>query len=357
MKSSDVKKAVETCYRARRPFFLWGPPGVGKSDTLRQAAEELDVELRDVRATLLDPVDLRGLPMLKDVEVTPAYNEKLKDGSTHLVPPITVKQAHWATPDFLPYNMVSKGILFLDELNSAPQAVQAACYQLILDRRLGDYVLPDGWLVCAAGNRETDRAVTNRMPSALSNRLIHLHFDVDNNDWQRWALAADVMTEVIAFLRFRPALLHSFDATKNEKAFPTPRSWQFVSDLLKHSPRNGIEFEIIKGTVGEGAAAEFVGFLRIFRGLPNPDSVLMNPATAPVPDQTTKDGPATLWALCGALARKASEQTMPNLVAYANRLPDEFSVLLIRDSEQLCPDIRNTRAYIEWASKHASVLI
>lgn len=339
MKSSQVKQAIKTCYAARRPFFLWGQPGVGKSDTLRQTCEEIGreteaqgFELRDVRATLLDPVDLRGLPAPD---------------------PGDPRFVRWLTPDFLP--QTGAGILFLDELNSAPPATQAACYQLILDRQLGDYVLPDGWLVCAAGNRETDRAVTHRMPSPLSNRLIHLEFDVDAADWQRWALDADVMTEVIAFLRFRPGLLHSFDPAKNEKAFPTPRSWEFASDLLKQRPPAAVEFEMLKGTVGEGAAAELTGFLRIFRGLPNPDSVLMSPATAPIPEG--KDAPATMYALCGALARKASEQTMPNLVTYANRLPDEFSVLLIRDAEQLCPAIRNTRAYIDWASKHSDVLI
>lgn len=338
MKSNDVKQAVKLCYKARRPFFLHGAPGVGKSDTLRQAGNELDVEVRDIRATLLDPVDLRGLPTI-------AENE---DGSKF-------KQTLWAVPDFLP--TTGSGILFLDELNAAPQATQAACYQLILDRRLGDYTLPAGWLVCAAGNRETDRAVVHRMPSALANRLVHLDFDVDNDAWTQWALGADIMTEVIAFLRFRPALLHQFDPAKNEKAFPTPRSWQFVSDLLKKEPPQAVEFDLLRGTVGEGAAAELSGFLRVFRNLPNPDSVLMAPATAPVPDMRTKDGPATLYALCGALARKASEQTMPNLVVYANRLPDEFSVLVIRDAERQCPDVRNTRAYIDWASRHAEVLV
>jgi len=326
MKSSAVKKAIKTCYKARRPFFLWGQPGVGKSDTVRQAAEELQVELRDVRATLLDPVDLRGLPS--------------PDGG----------KVKWLIPDFLPQNGV--GMLFLDELNSAPPATQAACYQLILDRKLGDYELPDGWLVCAAGNRETDRAVTNRMPSPLSNRLIHMDFDVDQRDWEAWALGAGVMTETIAFLRFRPALLHQFDPTKNEKAFPTPRTWEFASDLLKQAPGEDIEFDMLKGTVGEGAAAELLSFLRIFRSLPNPDAVLMMPLTAPVPTD-----PATLYALCGALAAKASEQVMDRMCTYANRLPDEYSVLLIRDVVHRAPNSINTRGYIEWASKHADVLI
>lgn len=326
MKSSAVKKAVKICYKARRPFFLWGQPGVGKSDTIRQAAVELNIKLSDVRATLLDPVDLRGLPS--------------PDGN----------RVKWLTPDFLPAS--GAGILFLDELNSAPPATQAACYQLILDRKLGDYELPADWLVCAAGNRETDRAVTNRMPSPLSNRLVHLSFDIDQRDWEAWALDAGVMTETIAFLRFRPELLHQFDPVRNEKAFPTPRTWEFVSDILRQQPGDDIEFEMIKGTVGEGAASELLAFLRIFRSLPNPDAVLMAPATSAVPDDN-----ATLYALCGALAAKTSEQNMDRLCTYANRLPDEFSVLLIRDAVRRTPQVVNTRGYIEWASKHADVLI
>jgi hypothetical protein len=310
-----------------RPFFMHGSPGVGKSDTIRQIAADLGVELRDVRATLLDPVDLRGLPA--------------PDGDGGV---------RWLTPGFLPKS--GAGILFLDELNAAPQSTQAACYQLILDRGLGEYRLPDGWLVCAAGNRDTDRAVTNRMPTALSNRLIHFDFDVDVDDWIAWALAADVMTEVIAFIRFRRELLHAFDPTRNEKTFATPRTWQFVSDILKQQPPAAVEFEMIKGTVGEGAAVELMAFLKIFRGLPNPDAVLMTPATAAVPSD-----PATLYALCGALSRKASEQNMDRLVTYANRVPDEFSVLLIRDAVQFAPGVLNTRGYIEWASAHADVLV
>ena len=281
---------------------MWGPPGVGKSQVVAQVAAEEKLQLIDIRAVLLDPVDLRGLPHV--------------NGDN---------RAHWCQPDFLPRK--GKGILFLDELNAAPQLVQAACYQLVLDRKLGEYELPAGWTVIAAGNREGDRSVTNRMPSALANRFIHLHFEVDLDDWITWALSAGVQTELISFLRFRPALLHSFDPQKNEKAFPSPRSWEFISKTLAAKPAKDIEYELFCGTVGEGAAAE-------------------------VPSD-----PATLYAVCGALSHKASENTIDRLVQYANRLPAEFSVLLMRDCIRQAKEIVNTRPFIEWATAHKEVLI
>lgn len=327
MKATNIKKSLRVAIKTKQPCFLWGAPGIGKSNVVKQVADEQELQLTDVRAVLLDPVDLRGLPHV--------------NGDN---------RAHWCTPEFLPRE--GKGILFLDELNAAPQLVQAACYQLVLDRKLGEYTLPDGWVVVAAGNRETDKAVTSRMPSALANRFVHLNFEVDLGDWTQWALNNGIKTEIIAFLRFRPGLLHNFNPSNGEKAFPSPRSWEFVSNLLSANPEPEIEYELISGTVGEGAAAELLGFLKIFRNLPNPDVVLMSPENAPVPED-----PATLYAICGALARKASDNTIDRLCIYANRLPAEFSVLMIRDCVQGCPSVVNSRAFIEWASNHADVLI
>lgn len=324
MKPTAVKKALNSLLNVQQATFVWGPPGVGKSQVVRQIAEERGVDLVDLRAVLLDPVDLRGIPKIEGT------------------------RAIWCPPSFLPTK--GKGILFLDELNAAPASVQAGCYQLVLDRKLGEYTLPSGWSIIAAGNREADRAVTSRMPSALANRFVHLQFDVDLEDWVAWALQNKIKTEIIAFVRFRPGLLHSFDPAKNEKSFPTPRSWEFVSRALGTGLPSEIEFEVFSGTVGDGPAGELVGFLRIFRQLPSPDVILMSPKKADVP----KD-PATLYAICGALSARASDQTIKNIVTYANRIPPEFSVLMIRDCIQREKDLVNTRAFIEWASAHADV--
>lgn len=326
MKPSRIESALKTCISAKQPTFIWGPPGVGKSDVVAKVARDLKYTLIDIRAVLLDPVDLRGLPHIENGE------------------------AVWSPPGFLPKGK-GKYILFLDELNAAPPLVQAACYQLVLDRKIGEYELPKDAVVLAAGNRETDRAVTSRMPSPLANRFVHLDFDVDLDDWIGWGLNNGVRTEVLAFQRFRPGLLYNFDPKRNEKAFATPRSITFLSRLMDAS--NGeIDYDLTKGVVGEGYAAEFTGFLKIFRSLPDPDMVLMAPDKADVPTD-----PATLYAICGAVATKASEQNMKNVVKYANRLPVEFSVLLIRDCINRDDSLLKTRAFIEWTSKHSDVLI
>ena len=324
MKPTRISEALKTCIAAKRPVFLWGPPGVGKSEVVAQVATELKATLIDIRAVLLDPVDLRGLPHIENGE------------------------AVWSPPGFLPKGK-GKFILFLDELNAAPPLVQAACYQLVLDRKIGEYELPKDAVIVAAGNRDTDRAVTSRMPSPLANRFVHLDFDVDLDDWIQWGLANGVRTEVLAFQRFRPGLLYNFDPKRNEKAFATPRSVTFLSQLMDSGE---VDYDLMKGVVGEGYAAEFTGFLKIYQSLPDPDVVLMAPDKAEVPTD-----PATLYAICGAVARKASEQNMKNVVKYANRLPVEFSVLLIRDCVNRDDTLMKTRAFIEWTSRHSEVLV
>lgn len=327
MKPTQVKEALKTTIKAGLPCFIWGSPGVGKSEVVKQTAQELDLDLIDIRAVLLDPVDLRGLP-------------EVRDGLSF-----------WAPPSFWPRN--GKGVLFLDELNAAPPLVQAACYQLVLDRKIGEYCLPDGWIVIAAGNKETDRAVTSRMSSALASRFIHvLSFDVDMNDWITWGLANNIRPEILGFIRFRPGLLMAFDPQKNDKAFPCPRTWAYASRILDAKPNQGIEFELLSGIIGQGAATEFIGFLRIYRDLPDPDLILKDPAKGEIPDD-----PAILYALCGALSRRVTLKNSAQLIAYANRLPDEFSVLLVTDIGRINADILKTKAFVSWGIKHQDILL
>jgi MoxR-like ATPase len=204
VKPSEIFESLNGLIDARQTVFVWGGPGSGKSAVVKQLAKKRGLALRDIRVLLLDPVDLRGLPYLSD------------------------GRSKWATPDFLPQD--GEGILFLDELNAAPPMVQASCYQLVLDRKLGEYTLPEGWSIIAAGNRDSDRAVTNRMPTPLRNRFVHLDFEVDMQEWSQWAIQSAIRPEVIAFLRFRPNLLSVFDRDSN--VFPSPRSWEFVSNIL-----------------------------------------------------------------------------------------------------------------------------
>ncbi|MHC1710948.1 MAG: AAA family ATPase [Solidesulfovibrio sp.] len=327
MTPSHIARALQTLLPIRQPAFLWGPPGVGKSQVVAQTAARLGLELIDIRAVLLDPVDLRGLPQING------------DGRTH-----------WRAPAFLPTG--GKGILFLDELNAAPPLVQAACYQLILDRALGEYRLPKDWTVLAAGNRDQDRAVTHRMPSALANRFVHLEFEPDLDDWVAWAKDTGIRPEVIAFLRFRPALLHDFNPQLAARSFPTPRTWEFVSAMLGAAPTEVVELGLLQGAVGDGAALEFHGFLRRWRELPDTDTVLACPDTAPAPTD-----PAVAYAICEALGRKACAETMPALARYAARLPVEFGVLLMRDAVRQDRETAHTEAFAAWARENAEVLV
>jgi hypothetical protein len=292
---------------------------------VHQLAAEVRVALRDIRALLLDPVDLRGLPFIG------------KDG-----------RSQWATPDFLPQD--GEGILFLDELNAAPAMVQASCYQLVLDRKLGEYTLPEGWAIVAAGNRDSDRAATTRMPTPLRNRFVHLEFEVDLQEWSEWAIRVGLRPEVIAFLRFRPELLNAFDRDAN--AFPSPRSWEFVSRILNSKPDQSAEYELIAGAVGAGAGTEFGAFLRTFRELPNIDAILLNPNQEPVPENA-----AAQYAVASALAHCASDTNFDRICLYLNRLPTEFRVLCVRDATLREPAIRSTAGFIKFAVENHHVLM
>ncbi len=324
MKASAVLSALHALIAARQPTFIWGGPGLGKSDIVRQVAKEKSVALQDVRALLLDAVELRGLPYLSQDH-----------------------QAKWASPDFLPRS--GEGILFLDELNAAPPMVQAGCYQLVLDRKLGDYTLPERWSIIAAGNREGDRAVTSRMPTPLRNRFTHLNFEADMQEWCEWAIGAKIRPEVIAFIRFKPDLLSNFDRDAN--AFPSPRSWAFVSNILNQSPSSTIEHDLIAGTIGDGAATQFTAFLQTFRNLPNIDSILLNPDQEPVPDNA-----AAQFAVASALSYRATNTNFDRICKYIKRMPTEFSVLCVHDASRREPDVRHTAGYTQWAVENHHVI-
>jgi MoxR-like ATPase len=331
MKPSMLYEALLALIGERVPLHIWGPCGVGKSQIVFQVADDTQREFRDVRAGQLDPVDLRGLPR------------------------ITSLQTEWAPPKFLPTS--GKGILFLDELTSAPQMTQAACYQLVLDRRLGEYVLPDGWVVIAAGNPASERGVHFSMPRPLRNRFVHLNLEADLPEWCRWAVRAGIRSEIIAFLRFKPALLHDADATSDQNAWPTPRSWEMASNVLKGvAGKTGVwaaetEAQLLEGTIGQAATAEFVGFLRLFRQLPSIDEILLNPTSAPLPDE-----PSAQIAIATALGRAMSDQSAAKGLTYLDRMPTEMRVLAMRDAAARDRAITSTPEFVRFGIEHAEVI-
>ena len=245
----SIRKAIQT----RRPVFLWGPPGIGKSDIVKQIGQDAGRDVIDVRLALWEPTDIKGIPY---------YNA---DKGTMV----------WAPPSELPMDPESNAIIFLDELNSAPPAVQAAAYQLILNRRVGTYSLPKGVDIVAAGNREGDRGVTYRMPAPLANRFIHLEAKVDFDDFQEWAVMNDVHPEVVGYVGFAKQDLYDFDPKSPSKAFATPRSWVFVSDLLKDEDCDTDTLHnLIAGAVGDGLAVKFMAHRKIAGRLPKAIDIL-----------------------------------------------------------------------------------
>lgn len=327
MRASDVLEALRAMWQTRRPIFLWGPPGVGKSSLIRQLAAALGIEIIDVRAVLLDPVDLRGIPAVN---------------GDH--------RAHWCQPDFLPRD--GQGVLFLDELAQAPPLVQSACLQLTLDRKIGEYTLPDGWTVIAASNRQEDRAGAHKLISPLLNRFVHLDLEVSVEDWQTWALTAGIVPDVRSFIRFRPGLLFQFDPSAGSRAFPTPRSWEFVSQVAGVTP-DPLLLPVVAGCVGEGPAAEYIAFRKLYTQLPDPATVLANPQGTTVPTD-----PAVLYALAGALVEKAKTATDPQLNAlgvFAGRMSAEYATLLIRDTIAVNARCCAQPSINQWVRAHADL--
>ena len=253
----NAKKSLRKAFKSKRPIFMWGPPGIGKSDIIKQLGIELDAHVIDVRLSLWEPTDIKGIPYFDS-----------NDGTMR-----------WAPPSELPsQELASKHkniVLFLDEMNSAAPAVQAAAYQLILNRRVGTYFLPDNVSIVAAGNRETDKGVTYRMPAPLANRFVHLELAVDWDDYFEWATENKIHKDVVGFLTFSKKDLYDFDPKSSSRAFATPRSWSFVSELLVDNDTDeGTLLDLTSGSVGEGLAGKFMAHRKVASKMPNPTDIL-----------------------------------------------------------------------------------
>ena len=252
-----AKKSLRKAFKNQRPIFIWGPPGIGKSDIIKQLGSELDAHVIDVRLSLWEPTDIKGIPYFES----------------------NTSKMVWAPPSELPDAELAKKhktiILFMDEMNSAAPSVQAAAYQLILNRRVGTYTLPDNVVMVAAGNRETDKGVTFRMPAPLANRFVHLEMTVDWDDYFEWAVENKVHQDVVGYLTFAKKDLYDFDPKSSSRAFATPRSWSFVSELLTDDDTdNDTLTDLVSGSVGEGLAVKFMAHRKHASKMPNPTDIL-----------------------------------------------------------------------------------
>lgn len=259
--SVQCRRSILQAFKVKRPIFIWGPPGIGKSELVESIAGELNGAFIDIRLGQMEPTDIRGIPF---------YNKDL--GKMDWAPPIDLPDQEFASQ----YPIV---ILFMDELNSAPASVQAAAYQLILNRRIGKYCLPDNVVMVAAGNRESDKGVTYRMPTPLANRFIHQELHVDFSSWHEWATKKRIHKDVVGYLSFAKQDLMDFDSKSSSRAFATPRSWVFVSDLLQSDIDDDTAMNLIAGTIGEGLAVKFMAHRKVSGKLPLPEDILAGKVT------------------------------------------------------------------------------
>jgi len=330
MRAKELTTSITAMVQAQIPTFVWGPPGIGKSSVVKQVAETNGYEFIDLRLALMDPTDLKGIPFY--------------DKEQH--------QALWAPPSFLPKE--GSGILFLDELNSAPPAVQASAYQLILDRKVGEYTLPEGWAIVAAGNREGDRGVVYRMPSPLANRFVHLDMEVSVEDWRDWAFHAKLDERVIAYIGYKSEDLFSFDPTKNEKSFATPRSWEFVSSLLKSSMDDKLLLETISGAIGKERAVNFLSFAKVMHKLPDMEMILSSSEGSYPEEIDVLHALAT--GLVMAVRQDYSVERMDNLLTYTLSLQSEFAVMIVQDLQRAGFTMEEQSTFSKWVGKFAYLL-
>jgi hypothetical protein len=255
--ATQARKSLLKAFKVKRPLFLWGPPGIGKSELVEGIASEMNGLMIDMRLGQMEPTDIRGIPF---------YNKD--KGVMDWAPPVEL-------PDEATASQYPIVVLFMDELNSAPPSVQSAAYQLILNRRIGRYRLPDNVVMVAAGNRESDKGVTYRMPTPLANRFIHQEMKVDFAAYQEWAVQNRIHKDVVGYLSFAKQDLYDFDAKSASRAFATPRSWTFVSQLLEDESNDDDTLtNLIAGTVGEGLAVKFMAHRKIASKMPDPVDVL-----------------------------------------------------------------------------------
>jgi hypothetical protein len=329
MRPTLLTDTLKSLISINRTAAIEGPPGGGKTTIVRSVAAQLGLHYIERHLPTMLVEDF-GIPIIG------------KDTLTYQIP-------DWFPAKGSKWDDGRGGVLCFDDRNQAPADIQKVLANIQQARDLHGYPMADGWTVVSTGNRQSDRAGANRVLSHLSDRETTLEFDTNLDDWSSWALNNGIKTEVVAFLRFRPALLHDFDPQRNKNS--TPRGWaEGVSAVLGVVPHDS-EYDCFKGAVGEGAAAEFVGFLKIYRKLPNPDAILLDPEGSAVPTD-----PPTLYALSGAISNRVSQANIDRAVTYLSRCPAEFSVLAMSMAVRRDPSITSSKGFIDWSIKHQSVL-
>ncbi|MCH9812916.1 MAG: MoxR family ATPase [Epsilonproteobacteria bacterium] len=331
--TAKLTKQLELLLEINMPVFIHGSPGIGKSYIVNEISQHRAWELIDVRLSQLDPVDLRGIP-------------SIVEGKTVWMPPV-----------FFPKQSDQEGILFLDELNSAPPSVQAAIYQLILDRKLGEYELPKNWRIVCAGNRISDRGVVFKLPTPLANRMVHLSVEARFDDFKIFAIKNQLHSFIIGFLGFRPDLLSSEPVSEDDSnpAFATPRTWHFLSNILHQTDRFEEIEPIIYGTIGYGPGIEFLSYVKVYEKLPDVRAIY----EGHYPESEAINTPALLYALVSSLVEyfDGSDTHIKHLFGFSEKLPTEFGVMLIKDAIVKDENLATSHYFDEWLTQYGDYIL
>jgi MoxR-like ATPase len=341
MRPAELKTALEFWIGKRRPTWVEGPPGVGKTSIAQQVIDSLELEIAMFPpGVTLDPVDVRGIPHVK------------QNGASAIT--------EWAIPDFWPRDPDWKGVIVLDEFGKSTTAVQAAFLQVCYappgkKRTLGSYTVPDGAVFLVLSNRQQDRAGEHRIITAMSSRFVQLSLEISLEDWQKWAIANGIDHRIRSFLNFKPAMLSTFDPASNQRTYASPRTWELANDAV--DAPDSIRQESLAGCLGEGPAAEFAGYMEIADKLIPVEKVIANPDTVKVPSE-----PSVAYAMVGSLAEAARaeegrDKVLKGIGIFAARLKPEFGVLLIRDTAEVAPQVLAIPESMEFIKNNRHLMI
>lgn len=336
MKLSDAYKITKNAIKSQTPVMLWGPPGIGKSSLIHQIAEELGLQNLDLRLAQLEPTDLRGVPMPNretnraDWYLPGFWPDSAEEDTIRTVVTVDDKGKETAKEVKVKKGcgVNGPGIVFLDEIEKAPVSVKNASLQLVLDRMVGTYKLPDDWAIVAAGNREEDGCFSAPLGSALSNRMIHLEIEADVESWSSWARENDVSEDVIAFLHLRGDFLYK---QTDEHAFPSPRSWVIASDLIKSVKSQRDQKEMLTASVGKGVSSEFVVWANVYRNV-DPDAIFKGVMPSPWEEKDQSYKYAVALAVAFALRKRKGgiKKVEDNVSEFIGMLSPELRVIFLK---------------------------
>ena len=335
--ASDMTDALDSGLLSKLTPMLVGSPGIGKSDIVKLTAKKHNLKLIDLRLAQSDPTDLNGFPTLQNDGTRMDY-----------APPTTFPLENL---DEIPVGYEG-WLLFLDEINAAPPAIQAAAYKLVLDRQIGSHNLHKRVAIVCAGNKATDKAIVNRLSTAMQSRMIHLNLMVDTESWLEWANTHNVDHRVISFIKFRPELLHKFNPSHADNTFASPRTWEFLSKIIIDKKEfTKTDHAVLVGTVGEGPATEFRAFCDVYKDLPTIEDMLENPTLVNIPRE-----PGHQYAMTTLISHHANDDTIEALMIVAKKLPIEFQVVVLKDIYSIAPELKKNQIIQDWVSQNADKL-